>query len=82
MNLVDAEQMTSLGKHFSSVITGLFSVPIHLPGTAYHRAMRGGKLMREEIMKIIGQRKKEMLENKLETASQSEYQMFSLRCFL
>lgn len=63
MNLVDAEQMTSLGKHFSSVITGFFSVPIDLPGTAYHRATRGGKLMREEIMKIIGQRKNHMYQH-------------------
>ncbi|XP_074335327.1 beta-amyrin 6-beta-monooxygenase-like [Apium graveolens] len=70
---VDAEHVTSLAKHFSLIISGLFSVPIDLPGTAYNRAMKGGKLMREEIMKIIADRKKEMLENNFETASRTDF---------
>ncbi|KAK1371850.1 dammarenediol 12-hydroxylase-like [Heracleum sosnowskyi] len=73
MSVVDPEHVTRLFKHFSVIITGLFSVPIDLPGTAYNRAMKGGKSMREEIMKIIANRKKEMLENKLVTACKSDF---------
>lgn len=51
-------------KHFNVVTKGMFSVPIDLPGTAYNGAIKGGKVVREELIKIIGARKKELMEHK------------------
>ncbi|KAK2970948.1 hypothetical protein RJ640_004740 [Escallonia rubra] len=67
MSVDDPEHVARLAKHFTLVTSGMFSVPIDLPGTAYNRAIKGGKLVRDELLKIIRDRKKEMIENK-ETA--------------
>ncbi|KAK1371853.1 Beta-amyrin 28-oxidase [Heracleum sosnowskyi] len=73
MGVVDVELVTRLAKHFNLVTVGLISVPIDLPGTAYNKAIKGGKLVRAELMKIISERRKEMLENKLETGNRSDF---------
>lgn len=70
INVVDAEHVTRLFKHFTLATTGLFSVPINLPGTAFNKGVKGGKMVREELLKIISKRRKEMME-KNETSSSS-----------
>ena len=67
MSVDDPEHVNRLAKHFTLVTSGMFSVPIDLPGTAYNGAIKGGKLVRDQLMKIIIARKKELMENK-ETA--------------
>nr|XP_027081134.1 beta-amyrin 28-monooxygenase-like [Coffea arabica] len=42
----------------------LLSLPIDLPGFAYNGAIKAGKALRKEVMKIIRQRKGEVMENK------------------
>ncbi|KAL1831059.1 hypothetical protein ACET3Z_000710 [Daucus carota] len=69
MSIVDTEHVTRLAKHFTLVTSGMFSVPIDLPGTAYNGAIKGGMLVRKELMKIITDRKKEMLENESEATT-------------
>lgn len=69
MSVDDPEHVNRLAKHFTLVTSGMFSVPIDLPGTAYNGAIKGGKLVRDQLMKIIIARKKELMENK-ETAGQ------------
>ncbi|KAH7833486.1 hypothetical protein Vadar_006816 [Vaccinium darrowii] len=49
---------------FHSVISGLISMPIDLPGTAYNRAIKAGEIIRNELLSIIRQREKELSENK------------------
>ncbi|KAM7519166.1 hypothetical protein LguiB_018128 [Lonicera macranthoides] len=65
MSVDDPEHVNRLAKHFTLVTSGMFSVPIDFPGTAYN----GGKLVPDQLMKIIIARKKELMENK-ETAGQ------------
>nr|QNS29929.1 cytochrome P450 [Nothapodytes nimmoniana] len=67
MSVEDPEHVKRLADPFILVTSGMFSVPIDLPGTAYNRAIKGGKMVRDELMKIIKERKKELMENK-ETA--------------
>uniref|UniRef100_A0A175YFK8 Uncharacterized protein n=1 Tax=Daucus carota subsp. sativus TaxID=79200 RepID=A0A175YFK8_DAUCS len=43
MSIVDAEHVTRLARHFTLVTSGMFSVPIDLPGTAYNGAIKGGR---------------------------------------
>lgn len=61
MNVVDDEHVTMLFKHFVPVANGIYSVPLDLPGTAYNRAIKSGKLLREELIKIITERRNAML---------------------
>ncbi|KAM7507609.1 hypothetical protein LguiA_018062 [Lonicera macranthoides] len=67
MSIVDPDHMARLADPFTLVTSGMFSVPIDLPGTAYNGAIKGGKIVRSELLKIIRDRKKELMENK-ETA--------------
>ncbi|KAL1808639.1 hypothetical protein ACET3Z_025629 [Daucus carota] len=73
MSVDDAEHVARLAKYFTLVNTGLFSVPIDLPGTSYNRAIKGGKSVRAELMKIITNRRKDIMENNLEKATRSDY---------
>ncbi|KAK1371839.1 Cytochrome P [Heracleum sosnowskyi] len=67
INVVNVEHVTRLFKHFTLVTTGLFLVPINLPGTAFSKGIKGGKMVREELLKIISNRRKEMMERIKET---------------
>ncbi|XP_041018684.1 beta-amyrin 6-beta-monooxygenase-like [Juglans microcarpa x Juglans regia] len=64
MNITDPDHVTRFGNPFSLVTAGLISIPINFPGTAFSRAIKGGKLIREELLSIIRKRKMELSENK------------------
>lgn len=64
------EHVTRLFKYFTLVAHGLFSVPINLPGTTYNLGIKGGRLVREELVKIITERRRKMMD-KIETSSSS-----------
>lgn len=64
MNLIDPEQLTRLSNPFTHIVAGLISIPIKIPGTAFSRAVEGGRIVREELLAVIRQRKRELLENK------------------
>ncbi|KAA8538612.1 hypothetical protein F0562_028194 [Nyssa sinensis] len=64
MSIEDPKHVERLAKPFTLVTSGMFSVPIDLPGTAYNGAIKGGKMVRAELLAIIRQRKKELSENK------------------
>lgn len=63
LSVVDPEHIKRLSEPFTLVTNGMFSVPIDFPGTAYSSAIKGGKMVREELMKIIKQRRKELMQN-------------------
>ncbi|XP_059461410.1 beta-amyrin 6-beta-monooxygenase-like [Corylus avellana] len=63
LNIKGHDQVSRLAYPFSLVSAGLISIPINLPGTAFSRAMKGGKLIREELLGIIRKRKMELSEN-------------------
>ncbi|KAL8110885.1 beta-amyrin 6-beta-monooxygenase-like [Apium graveolens] len=73
INVVDAEHIRRLFKNFALVVTGLFSVPINLPGTSFHKGVKGGKLVREELLQIISNRRKEMMDKKETTALSTDF---------
>ncbi|KAI5668430.1 hypothetical protein M9H77_18283 [Catharanthus roseus] len=64
MSVIDPAEIKKLADPFQLVTNGMFSVPIDFPGTAYNGAIKGGKLVREELLRIIRERRKElMMEN-------------------
>ncbi|CAI9106357.1 OLC1v1005495C1 [Oldenlandia corymbosa var. corymbosa] len=60
MNVDDPAHIKRLADPFRLVTNGMFSVPIDLPTTAYNGAIKGGKMVRAELLKIIGHRRKEL----------------------
>ncbi|KAL8110891.1 hypothetical protein AgCh_026593 [Apium graveolens] len=58
VNVVDVEHVTRLFKHFTLVAHGLFSVPINLPGTTYNLGIKAGRLVREDLVTIISERRR------------------------
>ncbi|KAL1533784.1 beta-amyrin 28-monooxygenase [Salvia divinorum] len=59
---VDPVRVRKLLEPFAVATKGMFSVPVDLPGTAYRRAIRAGEVVREELMRMVDERKKEMNE--------------------
>ncbi|KAL8110883.1 hypothetical protein AgCh_026585 [Apium graveolens] len=73
INVVDVEHVTRLFKLFRLVSTGLFSVPIDLPGSAFNKGVKGGEMVREELLKIISNRRKEMMERNETSTSATDF---------
>ncbi|KVH92972.1 cytochrome P450 [Cynara cardunculus var. scolymus] len=59
----DDDKVAKVLKNFNIVTNGMISLPIDFPGTAYNRAIKGGKLLRDSLLKIIASRRKELIEN-------------------
>ncbi|XAR62656.1 hypothetical protein NMG60_11017502 [Bertholletia excelsa] len=64
MSIEDPESIKRIFDPFSLIISGMYSVPIALPGTAYSRAIRGGKMFRDALLEVVRQRGKELSEKK------------------
>ncbi|KAL4597973.1 hypothetical protein ACB092_11G027000 [Castanea dentata] len=64
LSITDPNHVTTFSDPFDLVKAGTVSVPINLPGTAYNRALKGGKVIRQKILALIKERKKELAENK------------------
>ncbi|KAJ4830522.1 hypothetical protein Tsubulata_041889 [Turnera subulata] len=67
MSIKDPDQLNTVSLLFKEVLDGLYSVPINFPGTTYSRAIKKGKRIREELVGIIKQRRRELLENEVTT---------------
>ncbi|CAI9288972.1 unnamed protein product [Lactuca saligna] len=63
MSIEDEKHVEKLADHFTLITNGMFSMPINFPGTAYNGAIKGGKLVRDELMNIIVERKKKIMKN-------------------
>ncbi|KAH6776684.1 hypothetical protein C2S52_014245 [Perilla frutescens var. hirtella] len=64
LNVVDPERVNKLLEPFTVMSNGMLSVPINLPGTAYNRAVKGGEKVREEMMRIVKERRNEESEGR------------------
>ncbi|PKI76234.1 hypothetical protein CRG98_003345 [Punica granatum] len=63
MSIQNPTHVARLSHPFSLVTAGIMSLPINFPGTAFNKAIQGGKNIREELLSIIRRRKKEIMEN-------------------
>ncbi|XP_047983333.1 beta-amyrin 6-beta-monooxygenase-like [Salvia hispanica] len=60
MDVVDPERLDKLLGPFSLMTDGMVSLPINFPGTAFNRALRGGRVVRAELLRIVEERRKEL----------------------
>nr|GLL40460.1 wall-associated receptor kinase 3-like [Ipomoea trifida] len=55
------DEVKKLLDPFLIVTSGMFSLPLNLPGTAYNRAMKGGSMVRHQLVEVIKKRKAEAM---------------------
>ncbi|KAH7568269.1 hypothetical protein JRO89_XS07G0269000 [Xanthoceras sorbifolium] len=60
VSIDDPKYVAKLAEPFAQVMAGLFSLPINLPGTPYNRAVKDGRMIREELKALITSRKMEL----------------------
>ncbi|KZV26814.1 hypothetical protein F511_06661 [Dorcoceras hygrometricum] len=60
----DPIHVNRLAEPFNVFVSGLISMPIEVPGSAFYRAMNAAKFLRKEILSIIKQRKIHLSEGK------------------
>lgn len=64
VSIDDPARIQELGKPFGDLTAGLLSFPIDLPGTAFNIGIKASKFIRNELVKIIKQRKIDLEEKK------------------
>ena len=69
MSIRDPNHVTRFADPFHLITNGIMSLPINIPGTAYNRAVKAGKVIHQELLAVIKEKKKELLENKARTVA-------------
>ncbi|KAI3790646.1 hypothetical protein L2E82_03847 [Cichorium intybus] len=65
----DPERVRYLSEPFESIVHGIVSIPIDLPGTTFRRAIKAANTIRKELIAMVKQRKTDLAEGKA-TATQ------------
>ncbi|KAL9159050.1 hypothetical protein ABFS82_08G109300 [Erythranthe guttata] len=60
----DPQQVDRLSKPFNLLASSLFAIPIDLPGTPFNKGIKASKIVRQELLSIIKQRKIDLAEGK------------------
>ncbi len=69
MSIRDPNHVTRFADPFHLITNGMMSLPINIPGTAYNRAVKASKVIHQELLAVIKEKKKELLENKARTVA-------------
>lgn len=67
LSVEDPDHVSKLAYPFSLLNSGLISVPIDFPGTAFNHAKKSGQTIREELIAVIRKRKMQLLEKREST---------------
>ncbi|GAA0139439.1 hypothetical protein LIER_00979 [Lithospermum erythrorhizon] len=64
VSVEDPTHVAKFADPFNEIAAGIISVPIELPGTPFRRAIKASNFIRQELVKIIKQRKIDLGEGK------------------
>ncbi|XP_059636808.1 beta-amyrin 28-monooxygenase-like [Cornus florida] len=64
VSVEDPNHVARFADPFNMLASGLISIPIDLPGTPFHRAIKASNFIRKELVAIIKQRKVDLVEGK------------------
>ncbi|KAM7480835.1 hypothetical protein LguiB_005418 [Lonicera macranthoides] len=64
MSIEDPNDVEKFADPFEHIVSGLFSIPINLPGTPFRRGIKASSYIRKELVLIIKQRKIDLAEGK------------------
>ncbi|KAJ4821967.1 hypothetical protein Tsubulata_044698 [Turnera subulata] len=71
MSVKDPKHIARMYGPFKEMVSGLSSLPINFPGTPFNRAVKASRIISEEIMAVVKQRRREIMENQ-ETAIRTD----------
>ncbi|KAK1413655.1 hypothetical protein QVD17_35431 [Tagetes erecta] len=57
ISIDNPDHIARFAKPFDALVSGIFSIPIDIPGTQFNKAVKGAKRIRKELIEIIKQRK-------------------------
>ncbi|KAM0036541.1 putative cytochrome P450 [Helianthus debilis subsp. tardiflorus] len=60
----DPDHIARFAAPFEALVSGIFSIPIDIPGTQFNKAVKGANHIRKELIEIIKQRKLDLDEGK------------------
>ncbi|PKI78353.1 hypothetical protein CRG98_001296 [Punica granatum] len=69
MNIIEPELLSRLLYQFNIFLKGLSAIPLNIPGTQYHCAMRATDMIRKELQLLLRRRR---LELEMKVASPME----------
>ncbi|OMO66628.1 Cytochrome P450 [Corchorus capsularis] len=64
LSIEDPKRVDELAGPFNALASGIISIPIDLPGTAFNKGIKASNLIRKELIGIIKQRKVDLAEKK------------------
>lgn len=64
VSIDDLERARYLSGPFESIVTGIMSIPIDLPGTPFRRGINAANFIRDELVAIVKQRKIDLNEGR------------------
>ncbi|KAJ4963289.1 hypothetical protein NE237_023228 [Protea cynaroides] len=62
LSIEDPNHVAKFSDPFNDLVFGVISIPINLPGTRFNRGIKAARTVKIELIKIIKQRKKDLLE--------------------
>ncbi|KAL1326379.1 hypothetical protein HN51_036465 [Arachis hypogaea] len=68
MSVEDGKDVEKIEGPFHRLASGILTLPIDLPGTAFNKGIKASKFIRNELLRIIKQRKVELGEGKASPA--------------
>nr|QNN89096.1 cytochrome P450 [Azadirachta indica] len=79
LNIHDSETVEELEKLFNSMVPGLVSLPINLPGTIYNRAIKASNELRKKFQAMIRQRRIDVQQKNTSDVSKEDIFSFILQ---
>ncbi|XP_047306661.1 beta-amyrin 28-monooxygenase-like [Impatiens glandulifera] len=64
ISVEDPDQVAKFSEPFNLLASGIFSVPIDIPGTPFNKAIKASNQIRRDLRAVIKQRKIDLAENK------------------
>lgn len=64
VSIDDPEKVRYLSAPFESIVTGIISIPIDLPGTPFRRGINAANFIRQNLLAIVNQRKVDLDDGK------------------
>ncbi|XP_050212196.1 beta-amyrin 28-monooxygenase-like [Mercurialis annua] len=64
LSMDDSKEVAKFAVPFNDMASGIISIPINFPGTTFNRGLKASKIIRDDMLRMIAKRRKELAENK------------------
>ncbi|KAL3825523.1 hypothetical protein ACJIZ3_021552 [Penstemon smallii] len=64
VSIEDQQHVDEFAEPFNLFLSGMYSIPVNLPGTTFNKAMKASNFIREQLISIVKQRKIDLAQGK------------------